>query len=205
MYKAFLHTHYLVVTLFLLIYVVKTTLLLSNRQAVLQKFTRMVKIPEMIISVLFLLTGVYLLTQLPVVKPMMWIKIALVLLSIPLAIVGFKKSNKALAVLSLLMILGAFGLAEMNHKKQGQVDVAPGTSIAANDGKALYEANCVLCHGADGKLGMAGALDLSKTVLDLPSITQVISQGRGAMPAAQVSNEQAAAIADYVAAHIKGK
>jgi mono/diheme cytochrome c family protein len=33
----------------------------------------------------------------------------------------------------------------------------------------------------------------------------VISQGRGAMPAAQVSNEQAAAIADYVAAHIKGK
>lgn len=205
MYKACLHTHYLVVTLFLLIYVVKTVLLLSDKQAALQKFTKMVKIPEMVISVLFLLTGVYLLTQLPVVKPMMWIKIALVLVSIPLAIIGFKKSNKALAVLSLLMILGAFGLGEMNHRKQGQVDVAPGASIAANDGKALYEANCVLCHGADGKLGMAGALDLSKTVLDLPSITQVISNGRGAMPAAQVSNEQAAAIADYVATHIKGK
>ena len=35
MYKGFLHTHYLVVTIFLLIYVVKTILLLSNKNDLL--------------------------------------------------------------------------------------------------------------------------------------------------------------------------
>ncbi|MBP9069466.1 MAG: SirB2 family protein, partial [Bacteroidia bacterium] len=65
MYKGFLHTHILVVTLFLLLYVIKTILLLSNRTDLLQKFSKMFKIPEMIISTLFLITGIYLATQLP--------------------------------------------------------------------------------------------------------------------------------------------
>ena len=65
MYKGFLHTHYLVVTLFLLIYVVKTILLLSNRNDLLAIFTKKVRIFEMIVSSLFLITGIYLSTQLP--------------------------------------------------------------------------------------------------------------------------------------------
>src|ERR1044072_7359060 len=99
MYKAFLHTHWLVVTLFFLIYVIKTVLLLSNRQDLLQKFTNVSKVPEMIVSALFLITGIYLMTQLPVIKPAMWVKIGLVLASIPVAVVGFKKGNKILAAL----------------------------------------------------------------------------------------------------------
>jgi uncharacterized membrane protein SirB2 len=73
-----LHLHYLVVTLFLLIYVIKTILLLSNKNDLLGKFSKKIKVPEMIISTLFLLTGVFLLTKLPFggkYDYLLWIKL----------------------------------------------------------------------------------------------------------------------------------
>ncbi|MEI8135837.1 MAG: cytochrome c [Bacteroidota bacterium] len=205
MYTGFLHTHYLVVTLFLLIYVIKTVLLLSNKNDLLAKFSKKIKVPEMIISFLFLATGIYLMTQLPFGSKydyLLWIKLAMVFSAIPLAVIGFKKSNKALAALSLLLITGSFGLAEVYHKKKG---IAKETEvIAATDGKSLYQANCALCHGTDGKLGMAGAKDLTATVLDLSGIKEIIIHGKGAMAAVSVNEEQATAISEYVNGQIKG-
>lgn len=206
MHKGFLHTHYLVVTLFLLLYVVKTVLLLSNKIDLLTTFTKKTKVFEMIVSVLFLLTGGYLVTQLPFGSKydyLFWIKIGMVIASIPIAIIGFKKQNKMLAALSLLLITASFGLAEVYHKKKGISANASG-DIASNDGKGLYEAKCVLCHGGDGKLGMAGAKDLSATVMDVAGIKEIILQGKGSMPAAGVTDEQAQSIAEYVNASIKG-
>ena len=205
MYKGFLHTHVLVVTLFLLIYVIKTILLLGNRTDLLQKFSKAFKIPEIIISVLFLITGIYLAMQLPFggkYDYLFWIKLVMVFASIPVAIIGFKKGNKVLAALSLLLITGSYGLAEVYHKKKGLAD---NSAIASNDGKALYEANCKLCHGDNGKLGMAGAKDLSASVLDVVGMKEIIIHGKGAMPAASVNEEQAQAISEYVNANIKGK
>lgn len=205
MYKGILHTHTLVVTLFLLIYVIKTILLLGNRNDLLQKFSKMIKVPEMIISFLFLLTGIYLATQLPFGSKfdyLFWIKLAMVFASIPLAVIGFKKSNKILAALSLLLITGSYGLAEVYHKKKAITETS---AIAGTDGKALYEANCALCHGNDGKLGMAGAKDLSASALDLSGMKEIILHGKGAMPASTVNDEQAQVIAEYVNSTIKGK
>lgn len=205
MYKGILHTHYLVVTLFLLIYVVKTILLLGNRTDLLQKFTKAVKVPEMIVSALFLITGIYLMTQIPFggkFDYLFWIKLVMVLASIPIAIIGFKRSNKVMAALSLLLITGSFGLAEVYHKKKGMAD---NTGIAANDGKALYEANCRLCHGDDGKLGLTGAKDLTATTLDVNAIKEIILHGKNTMAPVAVNDEQAQSIADYVSANIKGK
>jgi len=202
MYKAFLHTHWLAVTLFFLIYVIKTVLLLSNKQDLLQKFTKITKIPEMIVSALFLITGVYMLTQMPEIKTIMIIKIALVLTSIPVAIIGFKKGNKILAALSLLMITASYGLAEMSRKHKVAV---PTEGIASNDGKSLYEANCKLCHGDDGKQGAMGAADISKTAMDVNAIKQTILNGKGSMVKIEMSEEQAAAISSYVESNIKGK
>jgi mono/diheme cytochrome c family protein len=206
MYKGFLHTHYLVVSLFLLLYVIKTVLLLSNKTDLLKTFSKKTRLFEIIISFLFLLTGIYLMTQIPYggkYDYMLWIKLVMIFASIPIAVIGFRKNNKTLAALSLLMITGSFGLGEVYHKKKGiakEVD----TTIAANDGKALYEANCNLCHGADGKLGMSGAKDLTASVMDLAAIKEIIIHGKGAMPAAQVNEEQATAIAAYVNDQIKG-
>jgi len=202
MYKAFLHTHWLAVTLFFLIYVIKTVLLLSNKQDLLQKFTKITKVPEMIVSTLFLITGVYMLTQMPEIKTTMIVKIALVLTSIPVAIIGFKKGNKILAALSLLMITASYGLAEMSRKHKVAVST---DGIASNDGKALYEANCKLCHGDDGKQGAMGAADISITMMDAATIKQTILNGKGNMVKIEMSEEQAAAISSYVESTIKGK
>lgn len=207
MYTGILHTHYLVVSLFLLIYVIKTVLLLSNKNDLLVKFAKKIKVPEMVISFLFLATGIYLMTQLSFGSKydyLLWIKLAMVFSSIPLAVIGFKKSNKTLAALSLLLITGSFGLAEVYHKKKGIANTSDSVSISSTDGKSLYEANCVLCHGGDGKLASSGAKDLSVSVLDLAGIKEIITKGKGAMPAAQVNEEQATAISEYVNSQIKG-
>lgn len=206
MYKGILHTHYLVVTLFLLIYVVKTILLLSNKNDMLAAFTKKIKIAEMIVSALFLITGIYLATQLPFGSKydyLFWIKLIMVFASIPIAIIGFKKGNKILAALSLLLITGSFGLAEVYHKKKAIPKESAG-AIAANDGESLYKANCVLCHGGDGKLGASGAKDLSASTMDVAAMKEIIIHGKGLMPAAQVTEEQAGAIAEYVNDHLKG-
>ncbi len=205
MYKGFLHTHYLVVTLFLLIYVIKTILLLSNKNDLLATFTKKVRVAEMIISTLFLLTGIYLATQLPFggkYDYLFWIKIVMVFASIPLAVIGFKKGNKMLAALSLLLITGSFGIAEVYSKRKGVS--ANTTATASTDGKELYEAKCSMCHGNDGKLGLAGAKDLSATVLSNGEIATIILQGKGNMNKVEVSEEQASAIAAYVEASLKG-
>lgn len=203
MYTGFLHTHYLAVTLFFLIYLVKTILLLSNRVDLLATFSKKTKVLEMIVSALFLITGVYLATQLSYggkYDYMFFIKVIMVLVSIPVAIIGFKNQNKILAALSLLLITGAFGLGEAYHKRKG---IAKDNVVISNDGKSLYEANCALCHGGDGKLGASGAKDLSISMLDNEGIKEIILHGQGAMPAAQVNEEQAAAIAEYVNANLK--
>lgn len=95
-----LHSHYLFVVLFTLIYLVKTILLLSDKDELLEKFKKKTRIAEMIVSFGFLATGIYLMTQLPVITVYMIIKLGLVFLSIPLAVIGFKKKNKVLASLS---------------------------------------------------------------------------------------------------------
>ncbi len=185
MYKTIFLTHLISVNAFLLIYIVKTILLLGNKEAALARFTKMVKVLEMIISTAFLLTGIYMLTQIPDVNTLLIIKMIAVLASIPLAVVGFKRKNKALAVISLLLIIAAYGLAEMSkkHGAKKELPVEPGAEKVANviDGKAIFQSNCISCHGADGKLGLMGSPDLSASTLDVNAKIVIIKEGKGAM------------------------
>ncbi len=205
MFALLKNIHVVSVILFLLIYVVKTILLLSNKTDVLDAFAKKIKIPEMIISVTFLVTGTYLLTQVPEIKTLMIIKIVLVLLSIPTAIIGFKKRNKILASLSLLMITASYGLAEAAAKNKAKVS----TEAIANDGAinaaVLYTDNCATCHGADGKLGLAGAANISSTILTSTAISDIILKGKGLMAPVPLSPDQASAVATYVESNIKAK
>ena len=191
--------HRIVVSLFLVIYVVKTIQLLSNKTLALQKFTKMIKVPEMIISFLFLATGAYLLWQKGDVNNLMLIKLVAVFISIPLAIVGFKKSNKILASASLLLIFSAYGLAEMSKKSidkhENNTLLITDPSAASYDisqhGKEVFSNYCVSCHGEDGKKGLGGAANLSVTLLDNISMTEIIKNGKGAMASYKsVLNEQ---------------
>ncbi|MFI5141049.1 MAG: c-type cytochrome [Bacteroidia bacterium] len=199
-------THFAVVTIFFLIYLVKTLLLLTDKKDALASFTKKVKVLEMVVSFLFLATGVYLMIQLPEIKPMLIIKITIVFLSIPLAVVGFKKGNKGLATLAFVLILAAFGMGEMMKNKKAVVSEKSVNADGTISGQEFYTNNCASCHGADGKLKMAGAFDLSATQLSNDSISSIILNGRNTMTKINgLTPEQAQAIAAYVSTNIKGK
>ncbi len=200
-------THFVVVTIFFLIYLVKTILLLANKKEQLQSFTKKIKLIEIIVSFLFLATGIYLMTQVPEIKMELIIKISMVFLSIPLAVIGFKKGNQGLAVLSFLLILGAFGLAEMSAKKNSaKITNADIEKDGVIDGKLLYTDNCAKCHGDDGKAGILGSSDLTLTNLSADSISTLTEKGRKNMPATiGLTIEYRNAISKYIVENIKGK
>jgi len=191
------NTHIVVVILFMLIYLVKTILLLANKNETLANFTKKIKVPEMIISTLFLLTGIYMLTQIPEIKSLMIIKIVAVLVSIPLAVIGFKKQKKALAVIAFLLIVGAYGLAEMSKKQRTSVVVPP--ALDSINGQTLYTTNCSKCHGDDGKLGVMGSTDLSVSPMSLDEKIVIIKKGKDPMTPFEglLSDEQIKAVAEY--------
>src|SRR5258706_5694257 len=99
--------HIVSVTAFLLIYLVKTILIFTNTGA-LQKFTSATKVLEMIVSTLFLVTGVWLVIIVGAIKTFQIIKLVCVFVSIPLAIIAFKKMKKGLALLAFILIVAAY-------------------------------------------------------------------------------------------------
>jgi mono/diheme cytochrome c family protein len=201
LFKAALHLHLTSVILFLLLYVVKTYLLVSNKNEQLEKIRKITRIPEMIISTLFLVTGVYMAFNYPL-NFMFWIKMALVFASIPVAVIAYKKGNKALAVVSLLMIIAAYGCAEMIKKQNAKpTTVVANTSVDAElNAQEIYTSNCANCHGAEGDLMLAGATNLQKSTLTQPEMVMQITNGKGAMPAfgAQLNDVQINAVAEYI-------
>ncbi len=196
-----LHSHYLFVILFTLIYLIKTILLLSDKDELLETFKKKTKIVEMVVSFGFLATGVFLLTKMPYIPTIMYIKVALVLSSIPLAVLGYKKKNKVLATLSFFLIVVSFGLAQKAKKEKA------GDVIASVSGKEIFKDKCALCHGEDGKLGLSGAKDLSATQLQHVGIVEIITNGKNTMASYKdaLSPQQIDAVAAYIESDLKGK
>ena len=50
-------------------------------------------------------------------------------------------------------------------------------------GQLLFQKNCVRCHGANGKRGLNGAHDLTKSNLNAFGRTYLVTSGMGKMPA----------------------
>jgi hypothetical protein len=184
MYKGILHTHTLSVLLFILLYLIKTFLLVTDRKEGLNRITALTKWPERIISILFLATGINLYVYSGNITWMVHLKIGIVLASIPIAIVGFKKKNKFLAVLSIVLLLGAYGLAEMNKKQisrklKPEIDPTVGQ---VETGKVLYSAYCSPCHGENGDAGYSGAKNLRTSILSAAEKENLIRNGKANMP-----------------------
>lgn len=196
-----LHSHTLFVVLFTLIYLIKTILLLSDKEELLEKFKKKTKVAEMIVSFGFLATGVYLISQVPEINKFMIIKLVLVFASIPLAVIGFKKKNKILATLSFFFIVVSFSLA---YKSKG---AKAGEKIVAVNGKEIFTEKCALCHGDNGKLGMSGAKDLTVTQLPHAGIVEIITNGKNTMASYKetLTPEQIDAVASYIETDLKGK
>ncbi|WP_276498707.1 SirB2 family protein [Pontibacter litorisediminis] len=108
----FLHTHVLVVVLFLLLFAFKAALLLLNKHDALAKARRQTRMLDITFGTLILVTGGYLLFSYQGVPNWLILKVALVLLAIPLGIVGIKRESKVLATVALLLFLYIYGVAE---------------------------------------------------------------------------------------------
>jgi cytochrome c553 len=171
--------HVISVNIFLLLYLIKTILLFTSTTN-LDKFTRATRVIEMIISFTFLVTGIWLLFILGAVKTLLVIKFLMVFASIPIAVIAFKRRKKVMAVISLLLIFGAYGLSEAAKKKPfipSKVEVSGNADDTAKLGIKTYVANCAMCHGKDGKKMYRDATDLSTSALDQASAELMIRSG----------------------------
>lgn len=202
MYTGMLHTHTLVVMLFIILYLIKTTLLMMDKNETLRKFSAKTKVPEMIISFLFLATGIYLAVNTGNGGIWLWVKIGIVALSIPIAIIGFKRERKPMALLSMMCLVYAYGISETKSptfKKEANKEEFKNVTTA-DLGKQIYETKCMLCHGPDGKLGLSGAKDLTQSPLTSEKKIEIIKKGKNAMAGyeTQLSEEEIKAVAEYV-------
>ncbi len=112
-YIAIKHTHMAFAILYFVIFNVKGLLFLfSEREKYLSYKSKTIAV-EMLLSVLFLLSGIHLLIQKGMgnMPGIFHLKLTLVILSIPLGIVGFKKENKVLVSLSMACILSVLLIA----------------------------------------------------------------------------------------------
>ncbi len=212
--------HWISVLTFLLVYIYKLILLVTNKTGNLDSFSKKFRIPESIISLLFLVTGIILLTNTGNTSNFLWIKIILVFASIPIGIIAFKKHNKIMGILCVLLIVASYGMAEANKsisKKQLRATLqnVPAPKIETNTkdstqteqyqkqmleyGKQLYTAACVNCHGENGDLGKSGAKNLKTTMLNEQEKSMIIKKGKGVMPSySSLSDAQVQAIIQYI-------
>lgn len=218
MYTGMLHSHTLVVVLFVLLYLIKTILLFTS-ESKLAAFTKRTKIAEMVISTLFLVTGLYLAFNAPSVGvgSWFWIKMVAVFASIPVAVIAFKRKIKPLALLAMALMLYAYGVSETKSPKMNKADyfsqlAGPGkmatdqfdpmsdTYDIVYHGQALYINNCVVCHGEDGALGAGGSKNLQLSMKDKNEMATIILNGKNGMPAFKgyLSNEEVMATVAYI-------
>lgn len=71
--------------------------------------------------------------------------------------------------------------------------------VVTLDGEKIFRQNCVVCHGADGKLGVNGSKDLTVSELSSDERYAIISKGKGVMTAFEniLSIPEIKAVADY--------
>lgn len=74
-----------------------------------------------------------------------------------------------------------------------------GGSALIPDGMAIFRQKCVTCHGADGKLGLNGAKDLSQSIVPLEERINIITHGKNLMTpfGTLLSPEEIKAVAEY--------
>jgi len=74
-----------------------------------------------------------------------------------------------------------------------------GERAGSPDGMAVFRRHCVTCHGADGKLGLSGAKDLTQSALSLEERIVQITNGKNLMTPYRdvLSAAEIKAVAEY--------
>lgn len=215
MYTGMLHTHTLVIGLYVIIFLVKVILLLAGQTGRLEAFRKRTRLAEMILPTLFLITGIALAVMSPYAsQPWFITKMVMIILAIVFGILTFKRNSKILGILTLLIFVYIISLSYTkspdlqprikklteNAEQNNSFDPAAADYNATAHGAYLYKnLACIDCHGEDGTRKAAGASDLQASKLQDDAIKQVIHQGRKNMPAfSTLKEEELNALATYV-------
>ena len=67
---------------------------------------------------------------------------------------------------------------------------APEAAPVNLEGKKTFETYCILCHGADGKLGLNGSKDLSISTLSIEEKITQITNGKNTMTPFKIYSQQ---------------
>lgn len=194
-YSILLHTHELLITLYVLIFTIKVVLLLINNESALANFRKKTRIVgEMVLPSLFLISGIILAVMSKTGFGDNWflIKMCLIALSVGTGIFTFNKNSKILGILTFLIFIYVIMLSYIKDpmlKKPARplaenviTDPHAAGYDAVKHGLAVYiNSGCYTCHGTDGKLGNHGAANLSISVLPDADIINVIRNGRGSI------------------------
>jgi cytochrome c6 len=76
---------------------------------------------------------------------------------------------------------------------------APAAAPVNAEGKKTFETYCILCHGADGKLGLNGSKDLSISTLSIEEKINQVTNGKNTMTPFKdiLTADEIKAVAEY--------
>ena len=136
-----LHTHTLVTVLFVIAMLITVITSFGDKEKATPKWLRL---SHMILGTLMLLTGIYLMIKSPNgMEPYIILKLVLVLVATPLGIIGGRKKNAAMAMVSFILVLGVGFLAYAKPDALRNIpsDVEPVEELMAEmeDGEAGEE------------------------------------------------------------------
>lgn len=95
-------------------------------------------------------------------------------------------------ILLLVLFVSACSSDKKSPTKTKEVDLVKAETI--------FRSMCAICHGDDGKLGLAGAKDLSLNTLELNEMKAIIKYGKGKMTpfVDRLSDEEIELVAIYI-------
>lgn len=194
--------HKIFVWTFLSIYLLKFIFMLGKSKSNRKQFTQLVRIPEMVVGTGFLATGVFLFIAKGEINWFQVAKLLCVVISIPIAVRGFRKKNSIVVFYSILFLIMAYGLAEMGRGKEG-INFNKEVVVDRHkipDGKPIYAQYCVSCHGEDGQKCYNGAANLKTSKMGAQAVYDIIHDGRGNMPSfnGPLTMVQIKGVSDYV-------
>ena len=115
----------------------------------------------------------------------------------PLNEVVKRRMKKILAI--ALVVSAGLIISCGGEEKKPSKPVASKPKPKKVDGAKIYKMNCVICHGADGKLGINGAKPLPESVLTNDEKIVIVKKGKGVMTPFEsiLTDEQITAVVEY--------
>lgn len=226
-YDYIMQAHVVAVALFMVILFSRVVVMGARSETVIEKFSRRMRIPNMVLVPLMIITGILLLIgrydKVGDIDKYMLAKLVLVIIALPLAAIGVRRKTLsmvgiALVVYSLAMALAFFqpGAEDGNLTADDSLIIDDDTSRADQlrrdttiteeerlllQGKQVFlERGCGSCHGVNGFSGFQSAKNLEASKLNEDQIIQVVTNGRASMPPLRKSipEEEMKSLVKYV-------